>query len=160
MRAQEFVTELKVDNRKGLGAVPYNQEVDYFGLQVAMRPSTFLKLSLPLDTSKPDEAKTIDYIAQHLDDQGIGAPFLDISIPPEWEEGVIKTPARITGHDGRHRMYAIMKTEGDNPVEVHIFPKGGMRRRDVTPEMIEALRQGVVGQRGSYVSGPLFGEAK
>jgi hypothetical protein len=46
MRAQEFL-EYKINNRSGIGSVPYNQEVDYFGLRVAMRPSTFLKLALP-----------------------------------------------------------------------------------------------------------------
>ena len=49
MRALEFITELKIDNRGGLGAVPHNADVDYHGLRTVMRPSMFLKLSLPLD---------------------------------------------------------------------------------------------------------------
>jgi len=160
MRAREFLDELKIDNRGGLGAVPNNQDIDYFGLRVAMKPSMFLKLSLPLDANQPDEAETIQYIAKNLDTQGIGAPFLEVAFPAEWDEGVFKNPAQVKGHDGRHRMYAIMQQQGDDPVEVHIFPRGGMRRRDITPEMIDALRQGIVGQRGSYVSGPIFGEAE
>lgn len=160
MRAHEFLDELKIDNRGGLGAVPYNQDVDYFGLKVAMKPSMFLKLALPLDPKDPEEAKNIEYIAKNLDTQGIGAPFLDVVFPPEWEDGVFKQPAQIKGHDGRHRMYAILQQESDDPIEVHIFPRGGMRRRDITPEMIDALRQGIVGQRGSFVPGPIFGEAE
>jgi len=160
MRAQEFVTELKIDNKDGLGAVPNNQSIDYFGLAVDMKPSTFLKLALPLNTASPDEEKTINYIQQNLDTQGIGAPFLEVNIPQEWEAGDFKKPAAIVGHDGRHRMYAVMRDQGDDPVEVHMFPRGGMRRRDITPEMIDQLRQGIITQRKGYMSGPLFGEAR
>lgn len=160
MRAQEFVTELKIDNRKGLGAVPNNQDIDYFGLAVSMKPSTFLKLALPLNTARPEEEQTIDYIQQNLDTQGIGAPFLEVNIPQEWESGDFKKQAAVVGHDGRHRMYAILRDQGDTPVEVHIFPRGGMRRRDITNDMIDALRQGIITQRKAYMAGPLFGEAQ
>lgn len=37
-----------IDNKDGWGAVPYNQEVNYFGLKVKMTPSIFLKLAAPL----------------------------------------------------------------------------------------------------------------
>jgi hypothetical protein len=155
MRAQEFL-EYKINNRSGIGSVPYNQEVDYFGLRVAMRPSTFLKLALPLRDSEEDRA-SIEYVKQRKDTEGIGAPFLDLDIPQAWEEGDLSKPARITGHDGRHRMMAILQSEGDDPVEVHLFPKG-LRHRDFEahPEWTQELNTIIIGQRGNTVPGPIF----
>jgi hypothetical protein len=153
------LNELKIDNRDGLGAVPYNQEVGYMGLKVAMEPSMFLRLALPLNSHSPEEMKTINYIQQNIDEPGVGAPFLNIEIPEAWESGNFKAPARVVGHDGRHRMYAIMNHQGDEPVEVHMFPRY-LRRRNLTDEIIEQLRNGMVGQQGNYIRGPIFGEAK
>ena len=75
MRSREFITELKIDNRQGLGAVPHNADVDYFGLRTVMRPSMFLKLSLPLDKNSPDEQATIQHLRKQINDQGFGAPL-------------------------------------------------------------------------------------
>jgi hypothetical protein len=157
--ARNKLNELKIDNARGLGQVPLNQNIDYQGLQVAMRPSMFLRLALPLDSHDPNEMKTINYIQQHIDEPGIGAPFLNIEIPEAWESGKFDTPARVVGHDGRHRMYAVLNHQGDEPVEVHMFPRY-LRRRHLTDEIIEHLRNGIVGQQGNYVRGPIFGEAK
>ena len=121
MRALEFIAELKIDNRKGLGAVPHNADVDYFGLRTVMRPSTFLKLSLPLDKNAPDERKTINHLKKQINDQGFGAPFLTIAVPQEWESGDFSMEAKVRDHDGRHRMYAIQEENNDAPVETHIF---------------------------------------
>ena len=151
MRAQEFITELKIDNRGGLGAVPHNADVDYHGLRTVMRPSTFLKLSLPLDKNSPDEQATIQ--------QGFGAPFLTIAVPEAWENDDFSLEAKVRDHDGRHRMYAILDEQGDRPVETHIFLPH-FRRRDITDNIIENLRNGVLSQNGQYVSGPIFGDAQ
>lgn len=150
------INEYKIDNRNGIGAVPYNQDVDYFGLRVAMRPSTFLKLALPMNNSAEDQA-SIEHIIQQKDTEGIGAPFLSIRIPEEWENGDLLKPAKVTGHDGRHRMAAILKSEGDDPVETHLFP-AYLRHRDFEahPEWIDALNQQIIGQRGNVIRGPIF----
>jgi putative chitinase len=147
------LNEYKVDNKEGLGAVPYNQDVDYFGLRVMMKPSTFLKLALPLDTPV-----SVDHIAAHLEKGGaLGAPFLDVSIPKSWDDGDFNKYAKITGHEGRNRMMAIQQVEGDDHVEVHIFPKGGYRNRDMTPEFVKNLNKGLTNQAGTaIVRGPLF----
>jgi hypothetical protein len=158
MRAQEFIDEYKINNQSGIGAVPYNQEVDYFGLKVAMRPSTFLKLALPMNNSRQDQ-ESIEHIIQQKDTEGIGAPFLTISVPESWEEGNLKEPARVIGHDGRHRMAAILKSEGDEPVETHLFPQY-LRRRDFDahPEWVQALNKQIISQRKTPMSGPFFQE--
>lgn len=156
MRAQEFLAELKIDNDKGLGAVPKNKDIDYFGLRVAMKPSTFLRLGLPLTQTERDK-EIIKDIALKKDDPGFGAPFLEIDIPDEWEEGDISKPATVVGHDGRHRMYAILATEGDKPVEVHLFPLGLRRRHfDANPEWIERLNKNIISQSKMPMNGPFF----
>ena len=69
MRAREFVTEVNIDNRKGAGAVPFNADIDYFGLRVDMKPSTFLKLALPLE-----EPTSVEGLKAHMASGGsIGA---------------------------------------------------------------------------------------
>jgi hypothetical protein len=156
MRAKEFLAELKIDNVKGIGAVPYNSDVDYFGLKVLMKPSTFLALALPLQNSEQDKL-TIKDISQHINEPGFGAPFLQIEIPEAWESGDLSKPAKVYSHDGRHRMAAIIATEGDHPVEVHLFPLG-LRRRHLTPEWIRALNSELISQRRQYVRGPFFKE--
>ena len=159
MRATEFIAELKIDNRGGLGAVPHNADVDYHGLRTVMRPSTFLKLSLPLDKNSPDEQATIQHLRKQINDQGFGAPFLTIAVPEAWENDDFSLEARVRDHDGRHRMYAILDEQGDRPVETHIFLPH-FRRRDITDGIIENLRNGVLSQNGQYVSGPIFGDVQ
>lgn len=159
MRSREFITELKIDNQQGLGAVPHNADVDYFGLRTVMRPSTFLKLSLPLDANAADEKETIQNLRRQINDPGFGAPFLTVVVPESWENDDFSLEAKVRDHDGRHRMYAILGEQGDRPVEVHIFLPH-FRRRDITDGIIKNLRNGVLSQNGQYVSGPIFGDAK
>ena len=159
MRAQEFLNELKINNATGIGAVPHNADVDYHGLRVTMRPSMFLRLALPLDRNDSEERKAIEYCKSQLDDPGIGAPFLTITVPEAWESDDFSLEAKVRDHDGRHRMYAILDEQGDRPVETHIFLPH-FRRRDITDGIIENLRNGILNQAGQYVSGPIFGDAK
>jgi hypothetical protein len=152
MRATEFITEVTIDNIKGAGAVPYNQEIDYFGLRVKMKPSIFLKLALPL--GQPHSAELEKYIA---DGGAIGSPFLEIKIPPEWDDSDFSKFAQVASHEGRNRMTAIKKLEGDEPVEVHLIPRGGLRARDLTAEFVEKMQEGMYAERSTnLVSGPLF----
>jgi len=102
MRLRELLSEVKIDNKQGAGAVPYNQEIDYFGLRTAMRPSTFLRLAAPL--GQEHSAELEKYIA---DGGAIGAPFLEIKIPMEWDDGDFSKPAQVAGHEGRNRMTAV-----------------------------------------------------
>jgi putative chitinase len=152
MRLRELLSEVKIDNKDGAGAVPYNQDVDYFGLRVAMRPSTFLRLAAPLGQEHSAE------LEKYIGDGGaIGAPFLEIKIPMEWDDGDFSKPAQVVGHEGRNRMTAVRKLEGDAPIEVHIFPRGGYRARDISPEFRAALVKGLQAEKATnVVAGPLF----
>lgn len=159
MRIQEIVLKENIssrviDNVNGLGQVPKNQDVDYFGLRVSMRPSIFLKLSAEL--ARP-QAENIEYMEDHLSDGGkIGAPFLSLEVPSSWREGDISGRVRVSDHEGRHRMIAFMNVFGDELIEVHLFPLQ-MRSRHITTEMVQQMQHGMESQDGNLVKHyPLF----
>ena len=162
MRAKEFISEkildeLNIDNRNGWGQTPNNANIDYGGLKVWMKPSTFLNLAvqLPID----DEAKeTIEKMKQHAETGGtFGAPSLYIAAPRSWDNNNCNEPATVTSHEGRHRMNAQLATEGNVPVETHIIINGEWRHRDFTPEVIAALNEKLVKERSNQILfGPFF----
>ena len=147
--------EVEIDNVKGWGAVPDNQEIDYKGLRVLMKPSMFLKLAFHTE-SKPSQ-EMIDHVRKG---GSFGAPFLDFDMPEPWveDDDVQEGYIQITGHEGRHRMKAIMAAEGDDPVEVHMFPKY-YRNRHLTDTIKSRMNQGAYAERTrQFISGPLFKE--
>ena len=152
--SEDELKEANIDNNTGWGAVGNNREVNYFGLRVNMTPSTFLKLAAPLNDEPNQEM--IDYIQKG---GAIGSPHLYITVPKEWESGDFSMPARVSGHEGRHRMKSIFKIEGDKPVEVHLFPYG-YRNRHLTPEIVNKLNKSLFAEKSrNVVLGPLFTEA-
>ena len=147
------VESVNIDNKNGWGAVPNNQQVDYFGLRVKMSPSIFLNLAATLEN--PTSSKKIE---DHLKNGGsIGSPFLVIKIPEEWEDGNYSKPAKITSHEGRNRMFAVKKLYGDIPIEVHLFFSNGIRNRHITKEWIDQLKKQLVNEElTKIIKGPLF----
>lgn len=141
-----------INNRKGWGAVPNNQEVDYLGLRVKMSPKIFIELAAPLGT-EPSEK-----IVQHIEQGGtIGSPFLTIKIPEAWEDGDFTMPARVVGHEGRNRMLAIAKVLGNSPIETHLFFSEGLRNRHITDEFKKNLNRWLFKEKSrSIFRGPLF----
>lgn len=155
MKANEIISEVKINSVSGAGAVPYNQDIDYFGLKVAVAPRTWLKMALEL-TVEPDTKEKIDKLAQYIANGGeIGPPWFFIKIPDDWMTGDLSEPARITGHEGRHRCEAILKAEGNDPIEVHLVPIG-RRARDITPEWVKRLNTSIINERGQLINGPWF----
>jgi hypothetical protein len=155
---------LPVDNdtATGIGATGYNQDVDYFGLRVLMKPSTFHRLTPELPRERAPSADWMK--GQVAAGRAFGAPSLGLKIPAEWEDGDFAEPAEVHSHEGRNRMYASRELYGDNDlVEVHLFPLG-RRNRDMTAAWIERINGGLVSERhGRYgdwsmreTRGPLF----
>jgi hypothetical protein len=142
------------DQVSGKGAVPYNQEIDYKGLRVLMRPSMFLALAKPMIKGQA-EAENFEFLKQWIGNGNpIGSPFLNINFP--YVDGKFVTEgARINGHEGRNRALAIKELYGDDPIEVHIITSIGSKRY-FTPEMREVVRQGIQGERGLYIPGPIW----
>jgi len=149
--------EYKLDNEKGLGVVPNNMggNPDYFGIRVMMKPSTFHKLALPLPKENRSDGYK-DLVNKVANDVPIASPFLSITIPDEWEDGDTSRPAKVNGHEGRHRMHAVKDVDGDVPVEVHIwgkFERSEMRRRHLTDEMIKEILKGLIDEKGdAYIT--------
>ena len=151
MKVNEIINEAVLDP-SGWGQTPYGTDIDYFGLRVQMKPSTFLELALPLG-----QAETNPEIEKHMQGGGkIAYPMLDIEMPDSWQEGDYSEPAKVVGHEGRNRMKTWIKLKGNDPIQVNIKPRGGYRRRNITPEHIEALSKGLISERGNFVKGPLF----
>ena len=141
-----FNEQVNIDNKDGRGVVPHNKDVDYFGMRVKMKPSTFINLASKL--GRDPDPEMVDYIR---DGGGIGSPFLTIRI----EDG---EPATVLNHEGRNRMLAIAKAFGDIPVEVHLFFNGNSvnRARHLTPEIISYIKNELISQDDNLISGPLW----
>jgi hypothetical protein len=155
------ILEYVVDNEKGPGSTPNNQDIDYFGFRVLMKPSMFLKLAAPLT-----KGQSVDFFKERIKNkEGIGSPMLYITVPVEWKsENFDSGTPRVDGHEGRNRMMAIKDVEGDDPVEVHIIlqsARAEWRNRHITPKIKDELNKGANKESsGTLVDGPLFTEFK
>ena len=158
MKSSEFIIDHVIDNRNGAGATSYNTDIDYFGFTVKMLPSMFLKLAAP------GGGNSADGLAKFIDDGGaVAAPMLYVKVPAEWQDGNLDITCGIPyvhAHEGRNRMMAIQKLEGDVPVETHILLRSDRlewRARNITPEIITKVNGGVMNeQETAYIRGPLF----
>ena len=150
--AGKTLAEVTMDNQSGAGSTPNNADVDHLGLRVWMKPSVFLRLAPPLGHSL-----SLPGMRDLIQSGGaIGSPQLSLDIPAAWAAGDMTKTARVQSHEGRHRMQAILELEGDALVETHLFPLG-MRRRNLTSEMIQRLRQSLISQGlNQRISGPVF----
>jgi hypothetical protein len=141
---------------KGIGGVPNNAEVDYFGKRVLMKPWQFRRLAAGLGRNN---AGSVDAIKQRLQaGEPMGQPFLNIDIPDGWENGDFSELAKVVGHEGRNRAYAVEELEGENAeMEVHLFFPG-LRARHITPEMMVQLNTALMPEKGAgmKMKGPFF----
>lgn len=130
---------------KGWGSTPKGIDIDYFGLQVKMKPSVFLRLAYPLTKGTTNPA-----VATYMRKGGkIFYPSLDIREPDGWRDGDYSKFAKVVDHEGRNRMTNWLKMHGDEPVTVHIFLSNANRRRYITDEMIKRLSDGLINQQGT-----------
>ncbi len=135
--------EVVIDNVRGMGAVPDNQEVDYLGVRTLMKPSVFLELA----ERRNFFARSASSIANELrDGEAIGAPFLIVKVDEDGDQ-----PAEVMNHEGRNRMVAVQEVEGDDPIEVHIFLAQGMRRRHLTDTKLRDMQRIMISQDGDVV---------
>lgn len=132
------VGKVAFDNKDGMGAVPNNQEIKYFGFAMTITPSEFLELAA--QGYRGDAAAKI---AEHIKDRiPIGAPFLQFRYnEKEFGQG---EPLRVevVGHEGRARMTAIRMVNGDTErIPVHVMPRGETRARHLDEKFFSALRK-------------------
>ena len=135
--------EVVIDNVRGMGAVPDNQNVDYLGVRTLMKPSVFLELA----ERRNFFGRSASSIANELrSGEAIGAPFLVVKVDEEGDQ-----PAEVMNHEGRNRMVAVREVEGDDPIEVHIFLAQGMRRRHLTDDKLRDMQRIMISQDGDVV---------
>jgi len=139
-----------------IGLTPNNTNVDYLGLRVAMRPSIFLKLAAPIGPHPTPGA--IEFMRDELrQGRPFASPFLILSIPDQWKRDNYAATARVDGHEGRHRLTAILETEGDDPLEIHLFFRQSLRVRHIKPNWIEKMNQRLIPQLTTRsIPGPFF----
>lgn len=143
------------DQVNGKGAIPYNQEIGYKGFRVMMRPSMYLALCYPLRKGQA-EATNFDFIRDYIrGGNPIGSPWLSVELPYLGDGQYTVEGAYISGHEGRNRALAILELYGDDPIEVHITTSMGSNRY-LTKEMRATMCDGLKGQTGHFVDGPLW----
>jgi hypothetical protein len=154
MKINEVINQINpIDNVSGWGSTPNNQNVNYLGLNVKMKPSTFLNLAAELREPKSSEA-----IQNHISNGGkIGAPFLIIELPKEYEDNDFTNTAKVKGHEGRNRMIALKNLYGDIPTETHLFFNSGIRNRHLTQEIINTIKNKLQAEQSkNIIRGNLF----
>lgn len=128
-----------------------NQNVFYMGFVGMVKPSVFLELALPHGGLRDEDSVNIEKLVK--DGYALGIPFFMISLD-DVERG--KGIPDIRGHEGRARMLAIKRINGDKPVPVHFFLTGGLRSRDLNAKMIKALKTSIrIEQSNSNVVAPI-----
>jgi hypothetical protein len=125
------------DSEKGLGQVPWNQNVNYIGFVIWMKPIDFLRLN----PERPANSESVKKLRDHILSQEeirLGPPFIQASW--DGEEDGSDGDWIVTGHEGRGRMIALLDIQPDVEVPVHVFPRdkrlGEMRARHVEKPML------------------------
>ncbi len=120
---------VKIDNKEGLGSVPYNTNVNYMGFTVHMKPKDFLQLN-------PHRDRPAQHVVDHMKAGGaVGTPFLMAQWSDEGKHW------QVYQHEGRGRMQAAHELFPDEEVPVQVFPRGDgqeLRARHLTPEHLFA----------------------
>jgi hypothetical protein len=160
------VTEFVIDNTAGLGLNQRHSQIAEFGLKVMMKPSAFLELAPRLFKPHDDNQTYINNWVSSK--QPIAAPVMRIAIPSGWFHNNFADfyVPYVRGHEGRHRMRAILSLEGNIPVETYLYFNDGdsneiVPRSKLTPKMIKLLNKQIIpqaffGDSGRAVRGPFF----
>lgn len=144
------------DPVNGKGAIPYNQEIDYKGIRVLMRPSMYLSLCYPIREGSA-EATNFDFIKEYIKGGNpIGNPWLSVELPYLGQGEFTTKDAYISGHEGRNRVLAIQQLYGDHElIEVHITTSMGSNRYLDEGKRAD-MRAGLKSQTGRFIKGPLW----
>lgn len=112
-------------NRRGIGGVPKQIDLDYFGFTKEMTASEFQRL-VPPGVSRLSTATDLRPKAEA--GEAIAPPFLIVDWDAENKMWI------VLNHEGRSRSRLVC---GHDKLPVDIFPRH-IRARDLTPEMIAA----------------------
>jgi hypothetical protein len=116
----------------GAGATQYNENVNYMGFVVWMRPSEFLRLNRPVPQTQEHRSKIRSWHDSLNKGVTLGPPILYVNLKDEVvddRDNVLSGHFVVWEHEGRHRMKAVSEIS-DEPVPVHVFPGHGLRARN------------------------------
>ena len=141
---------------QGMGAVPDVANIDYLGFIAFMRPSVFLSLCPALPPDQHQENSYRERMLQEIRSGApIGMPFLSVLLDED--------PPHVHGHEGRHRMHAVMNIVGDDiALPIAFLLNRGDRARHVKTYHLNAFSSGMIAERVSdhdeikMIQGPLF----
>lgn len=137
--------KVQYDQKDGIGAIPWNQDVDYRGFRVWMTPEKFLQCAARLPF--PNALSSLYIQAGLKSGKAIASPYLG----GKWDGKTWK----IGEHEGRHRAMAVSEFAPGELMEVHFIPVGqGIRARDIDETMIKSFADFVIGEKGNRVDHP------
>jgi hypothetical protein len=115
----------------GAGATPNNENVNYLGFVVWMRPSEFLSLNPPLPQTQAQRSKIEAWHKSLAQGVKLGPPMLYVDLEDDAmddDNNVLNGNFVVRNHEGRHRMKTLMGLS-DEPVPIHVFPGHRLRAR-------------------------------
>ena len=129
------VKSIKIDNAHGMGATPQGQNVAYQGFVAEIKISDFLSLAKEAD--REDDAKKFEQMIK--EGKAIASPFLEVSFtdPDDLQNSDLNFT--IKTHEGRARIRAVQKIEGDIMFPVQFILRGGVRARHLNDTFFEKL---------------------
>lgn len=123
---------LDVISNEGLGSMPINRDIDYFGFSKVTTTDKFMEL-----VTKRSYDDGIEYLNKAIQKgEKVGPPTLFV----DWLKD--EKLWMVTGHEGRGRAMAIFDLYisgflADDKISVHIIPTG-LRSRDMDEEKLNA----------------------
>ena len=108
----------------GAGSTPNNENVNYLGFTVWMRPSEFLRLNPPLPETQAERGKIRGWNKSLAQGVTLGPPMLYVDLKYESTDddgNILDGSFVVRNHEGRHRMKTVLGLS-DEPVPVHVFP--------------------------------------
>ena len=135
------------------GLIGKQMDIKYYGVTAKIKPRGFLEL-VPRMGNRGDDYEVA--LEKYVAEGGkIAPPFLSIEVPDEWLDGNFSRPARVVGHEGRHRTTYVGRSFGEHPIDVDLvfrgetlpgsFSFGGreVRRRHLSKAWLDALNRGL-----------------
>lgn len=136
------VKNVVFDQINGLGQVPFNIDIFYFGFVVMMTPQNFLRLAASGGKEREEAGKNLRKEIEK--GRSIGSPFLQIDGPLlKGRNGLIE----VRGHEGRGRCNALKDMGmGKDLIPVHIMPTY-IRARNITEDDVKYLAKNFASEK-------------